>query len=106
MKSEKESVRNFWNVKSCGEELYLRGEDDRSAFKNQMHERYKLEPYILQFANFQNAKNKRFLEIGVELVSDHKLFAESETDLYGIDLTERALTNTRKRLGLFGQKSN
>ena len=106
MKGNKLSVKLFWNEASCGEELYLKGESLKDSYINQSLIRYKLEPYIINFANFEDAKNKKVLEIGVGLGADHQKFAESGAELFGIDLTERAITNTRERLKLFGLKSN
>lgn len=45
------------------------------------------------------------LEIGVGLGADHQRFAEAGADLYGIDLTERAVEHTRRRLALFELES-
>ncbi|MCA6379559.1 MAG: class I SAM-dependent methyltransferase [Cytophagales bacterium] len=106
MDKEKEKVRDFWNEASCGEELYLKGEEEMQQFKNQMQERYHLEPFILNFADFKNFKKKKVLEIGVGLGSDHQQFAEEGAELSGIDLTERAIRYATQRLSLFGLKSN
>jgi len=46
------------------------------------------------------------LEIGVGLGADHQLFAENGADLYGIDLTERAVSHTTKRFQILGFSSN
>ncbi|WP_416236412.1 class I SAM-dependent methyltransferase [Spirulina sp. CCNP1310] len=58
------------------------------------------------FADFPASQGKKVLEIGVGLGADHQCFAEAEADLYGIDLTERAVEHTRRRLALFGLSSN
>lgn len=102
---EKELVHDFWNAASCGEDLYMVGENAKVQFQNQMAERYRLEPYILDFANFEHAKGKKILEIGVGLGADHQKFAENGADLSGCDLTERAVENTQRRLELFGLSS-
>lgn len=101
----KEAVHNFWNAASCGEELYLAG-SEAEDFVQQAHARYELEPYIADFAGFANASGKRVLEIGVGLGADHEQFARAGAELTGIDLTERAIENTRRRLGHFGLKSD
>jgi ubiquinone/menaquinone biosynthesis C-methylase UbiE len=44
----------------------------------------------------------KVLEIGVGLGADHQQFAEAGADLWGIDLTERAVEHTRRRLSAFG----
>ncbi len=105
MEKIKQDVKDFWNEASCGEELYLKGVDEKKAFNNQAQIRYQLEPYIISFADFSNSKGKKVLEIGVGLGADHQKFAESGADLYGIDNTERAIVNTRKRLQLFNLSS-
>jgi SAM-dependent methyltransferase len=105
MEQAKQQVHDFWNESSCGEALYL-PEVDRFGYAAEAQTRYALEPYILDFARFEEAKSKRVLEIGVGLGADHQKFAEAGAVLYGIDLTERAVTHTRQRLAAFGLSSS
>ena len=49
---KKNDVKEFWNIASCGEDLYLKGADMREAFNKQSISRYTLEPYILPFLKF------------------------------------------------------
>lgn len=102
--SEKDAVRDFWNAASCGEQLYLAG-TEAHAYAAQSRRRYELEPYIAEFAAFEQARGKRVLEIGVGLGADHQRFAEAGALLHGIDLTPRAIENTRRRLELNGLAS-
>jgi ubiquinone/menaquinone biosynthesis C-methylase UbiE len=102
--AEKRQVHDFWNQASCGEDLYLAG-GDCAAYEAQAETRYRLEPYIREFAQFEHARGLRVLEIGVGLGADHQRFAEAGAELYGIDLTERAVAHTRSRLALFGLHS-
>ncbi len=106
MEKDKELVEEFWNLASCGESLYLHGNTEKEAFLAQEKSRYELEPYILTFADFERYRNKKVLEIGVGLGADHQKFAEAGAELYGIDLTERAIFNTAKRLSIFELYSN
>jgi SAM-dependent methyltransferase len=101
---QKQEVRNFWNEASCGEVLYLNGKDVE-GFSSQLKQRYELEPYILDFAQFEEFNGKKVLEIGVGLGADHQKFSEAGADLYGIDLTERAVAHTLNRLACFGLNS-
>ena len=103
--TDKQQVHDFWNEAACGENLYLQN-TDRAGYVTQSAERYRLEPFILPFADFEAAKGKKVLEIGVGLGADHQRFAEAGADLYGIDLTERAVEHTRRRLALFGLNSS
>lgn len=101
MNREKQGVHDFWNEASCGESLYLTGAG-RDAYEAQGRRRYELEPYIPEFADFGGARGKRVLEIGVGLGADHQQFALAGADLYGIDLTARAVEHTQRRLEAFG----
>jgi SAM-dependent methyltransferase len=105
MEESKQLVKNFWNDASCGENLYLKGESQEDQFNNQLRSRYELEPYIIPFASFAEAKGKKVLEIGVGLGADHQMFAQNGAILHGCDLTERAIQHTRQRLELFKLRS-
>jgi len=102
--SDKQAVKDFWEDASCGERLYLQGRD-ATAFQRHSQIRYQLEPEILAFAEFHRWKGRRVLEIGVGLGSDHQKFAEAGADLYGVDLTERAVDNTKNRFQCLGLTS-
>ncbi|MDQ7837052.1 MAG: class I SAM-dependent methyltransferase [Thermodesulfobacteriota bacterium] len=106
MDKEKLAVHDFWERASCGEELYLKDGRDREAYLTQAKVRYTLEPFIPGFAEFHLYKGERVLEIGVGLGADHLNFAEAGADLYGIDLTPRALRHTLTRMELFGLRSH
>jgi SAM-dependent methyltransferase len=100
----KQAVRDYWDEASCGEQLYLR-DPDREGYLAQARERYRLEPYIEEFAAFEAAAGKDVLEIGVGLGADHQRFAAAGAHLTGIDLTPRAIEHARRRLALFGLHS-
>ncbi len=105
MNNEKQSVHDFWNQASCGEALYL-GDTDRAGYTAQAEARYNLEgEMIFGLAQFTQCRGLKVLEIGVGLGADHQKFAEAGAELYGIDLTERAVEHTRRRLEVFGLTS-
>lgn len=105
MYHSKQLVADFWNAAACGEELYMNGDNLKSQFNHQAQERYRLEPLIISFVQFENWSQQKVLEIGVGLGADHQRFAEYGANLYGCDLTERAVNYTKKRLDLFGLQS-
>ncbi len=79
----------------------------RVGYEAQAKARYDLEgEMIFGLAQFEKAKGLKVLEVGVGLGADHQQFAEAGADLYGIDLTERAVEHTRKRLVAFGLTSD
>lgn len=98
--AEKKLVHDFWDEAACGETLYLHGEG-KESYENQARARYELEPYIAEFAGFSDAAGKRVLEIGVGLGADHYRFAQAGAEVYGIDLTQRAVEHTRARLAAY-----
>ena len=97
MPADLNSVRDFWNSESCGER-YAIGTTQQDEFAAETFARYKLEPYILDFANFEGFRGLDVLEIGVGFGSDHSKIASSgPNSLTGIDLTDRAIKNTQNR---------
>jgi ubiquinone/menaquinone biosynthesis C-methylase UbiE len=97
----KDSVREFWNAKACGE-VYAEGESPAEKLAQQARERYILEPGIHQFAGFSSGTSKDVLEIGVGMGADHLEWAKSAPkSLTGIDLTERAIQFTQERLAYY-----
>ena len=67
----KQRVAEFWERASCGEDLYLRGNQSED-YKAQCDIRYELEPYILRFIDAERWRGKKVLEVGVGLGSDHE----------------------------------
>ncbi|HUQ95545.1 MAG TPA: class I SAM-dependent methyltransferase [Bryobacteraceae bacterium] len=104
MQTGKSEVFDFWNEASCGEQLYLGGLSAQD-FAAHAAERYRLEPYIADFAGFEDSRGKKVLEIGVGLGADHQRFAEAGADLTGIDLTNRAVEMTKARFAASGLES-
>jgi SAM-dependent methyltransferase len=102
--ADKQSVHDFWNAAACGEELLLPGRE-RASYEEQLRRRYELEPFIERFARFSDSRGLKVLEIGVGLGADHQRYAECGARLSGIDLTERAIEHTKRRLDLFGLSS-
>lgn len=91
-------VRDFWETASCGE-IYAAGDDVVEQVDAQARERYRLEPYILDFARFKDGAQKDVLEIGVGMGADHEQWAKAgPRRLAGVDLTARALAWTQRRL--------
>ena len=102
---ELNEVKDFWNAESCGER-YAIGKDDKEKFHAEKVSRYKLEPYLESFAEFENFRGLDVLEIGVGFGSDHSQIAEQKPKtLTGVDLTERAIGNTKTRFKVLGLKS-
>lgn len=104
--AQKMEVRRFWEAASCGE-VYAEGNTAEEALHQHAEARYRLEPYIRDFARFWEGSGQDVLEIGVGMGADHLEWARSSPHyLAGIDLTPRAVTWTAQRLDAYGLKSD
>ena len=84
----KAQERDSWNSEACGERY---GEEQEVM-------RYRLEPEILEFADFKSIAGKRVLEVGVGMGTDFLNFVRAGAIATGVDFTERAVAITRQRL--------
>lgn len=101
----KDAVRAFWNAQPCGTgDLTERGE--RARFAELEARRDELEPEIARYAAFERHRGESMLEVGVGAGTDHLRFARAGAKCSGIDLTEAAITMTRRRLELEGLTSD
>ena len=86
----KNEVMEFWDRESCGE-VYATGVSDKDYYESHSQARYKLEPYIFDFARFNEGTGKDVLEIGIGMGADHIEWAKSHPrSLSGIDLTPKS----------------
>jgi len=104
--ARKAEVCRFWEAASCGE-VYAEGSTVEEKLRQNAEARYRLEPYIREFARFWEGSGQDVLEIGVGMGADHLEWARSGPHhLAGIDLTPRAVSWTAQRLGACGLKSD
>jgi ubiquinone/menaquinone biosynthesis C-methylase UbiE len=64
--------------------------------------RYELEPYIPDFAKFEEGRGRQVLEIGVGAGSDFLQWCRNAGHATGVDLTEAGVSLTKERLMLEG----
>jgi len=89
----KTEVQNFWNAEPCGSR-YL---GDSTDFEAHARARYELEPYIREFAGFDQAAGKRVLEIGVGMGADYLEWLKAGAVAAGVDLSSASLERARQR---------
>lgn len=103
--SLKAQIQDFWNDAPCGE-AYTVGESSLEKMATHARTRYEPEPYIRDFARFGEGRDRDVLEIGVGMGADHLEWARSAPrSLSGVDLTARAIEDTKTRLALNGVQS-
>jgi ubiquinone/menaquinone biosynthesis C-methylase UbiE len=101
----KEQVREFWDAAPCG----TRDTVDLDEFEQHLElERMRdaREPFISDFARFEQARGKELLEVGVGAGTDHLRFARAGAICNGVDLTQAAIDLTTRRLAHEGLSSN
>lgn len=94
----KELVRAHWEREPCGTSTADAEPGTPEFFAQVERERYRLEPYVPAFAEFERWAGKRVLEVGVGLGTDFVRFVRAGADAVGIDLTEAAVAAVRERL--------
>ena len=95
-------VRDFWEAVPCGAKHASAREGTSEFFSEVEQRRYELEPFIPQYARFDDAGGKRVLEIGVGLGTDFVQFVRAGAHATGVDLTEHGVRLVQERLALEG----
>jgi ubiquinone/menaquinone biosynthesis C-methylase UbiE len=103
--SLKIDVKSYWEKKVCGAVYGMNDSGGETDLERMAIERYRLEPYILDFARFESGKDKRVLEIGIGGGVDFSNWIRSGARATGIDLTQAGVAMTRQRLSQLGIKS-
>jgi SAM-dependent methyltransferase len=98
----KDAIRGYWEAEPCGSSLSEAEPGSKEFFDEIEATRYRLEPFIPEFAQFERWGNKRVLEIGIGLGTDFVRFARAGAKLTGIDLTQASIDLVRGRLELEG----
>jgi ubiquinone/menaquinone biosynthesis C-methylase UbiE len=97
----KTDVKNYWNeTPNATEEVNIE-EGTLDFYEVIEDERYKLEPFIHSCAQFTRWHGKRVLEVGCGIGTDFIQFARAGADVYGVDLTPKAIELLKKRLKLY-----
>jgi glycosyltransferase involved in cell wall biosynthesis/ubiquinone/menaquinone biosynthesis C-methylase UbiE len=103
-KNLKSIVKAHWEKETCGTR-YGSTEFREQYFDEISCIRYELEPYILEFADFRQARSKKVLEVGVGAGSDFNNWVKNGAIAVGIDITDTAIALTSERLELSGANS-
>jgi SAM-dependent methyltransferase len=98
----KERVRAYWEGEPCGTSTTAAEPGTEEFYAAVERERYRLEPYIDDFAEFDRWRGRRVLEVGVGLGTDFVRFVRAGADAVGVDLTEAAVEAVQRRLELEG----
>tara|TARA_R110002110_G_scaffold129820_1_gene309954 strand:+ start:3943 stop:4716 length:774 start_codon:yes stop_codon:yes gene_type:complete len=101
MNSKLKEVISFWDNRPCNINHSSSQTGTKKYFKEVTEKKYGVEPHIVSFANFEEWKGKKVLEIGCGLGTAAQSFVEAGAIYTGIDLSEKSLELARKRFELF-----
>jgi SAM-dependent methyltransferase len=102
MQPVENDVRAYWEAAPCGAKLSAAPAGSAAFFTETERERYRLEPFVSDFAEFGRWRGKHVLEIGVGTGVDCTQFARAGAHVSGVDLTETGASLTRERLAAEG----
>jgi ubiquinone/menaquinone biosynthesis C-methylase UbiE len=100
---KKTDVARFWNDNPCGSRLGNGAEPGTSEFFDRTEvERYEREPFIAEFAKFEQWRGKKVLEVGCGMGTDLSMFARHGAQTWGVDLTPASAAIAARRLAHHG----
>jgi len=96
----KQDVHDFWNARACGTWEIDKEKFSLEYFEEIERTRYEVQPEIHPFADFNSAKGRKVLEVGVGAGTDFLQWVRAGAKAYGMDLTEEAIAHVEHRLNL------
>jgi 2-polyprenyl-3-methyl-5-hydroxy-6-metoxy-1,4-benzoquinol methylase len=97
-----DAVRTFWNTRPCNIRHSPKQVGTREYFDEVEHRKYFVESHIPGFADFEQWRGKRVLEIGCGLGTDTVNFARAGAQVTAIDLSDQSAVLARQRLEVYG----
>ena len=97
-----EAVRNYWNARPCNIRHSVKPLGTEDYFNEVEWRKYFVEPHIPGFAEFEQWRGKRVLEIGCGIGTDTINFARHGAFVTAVDLSEKSIEIARHRAEIFG----
>jgi len=99
--NETNEVYKFWNDRPCNIKHSDKPVGTKEYFMEVTQKKYKVEPHILSFAEFEKYKSKHVLEVGCGIGTAAQSFSENGAIYTGIDLSDYSISLAQKRFNLF-----
>ena len=101
---KRETIKN-WTSAPCGSSYSDKKYLTKEYFEEIEKHRYATHPWILEAIHSFSIDQKKVLEIGFGMGTDHLSMARRGATLFGVDLTPRNIEVTKARFDLYGHKS-
>ncbi len=95
-------VKKYWDDRPCNIRHSKEPVGTRNYFNEVEYKKYKVEPHISGFADFNKWKDKKVLEIGCGLGTETINFARAGARVVAVDMSEKSLELAKKRAEVFG----
>jgi 2-polyprenyl-3-methyl-5-hydroxy-6-metoxy-1,4-benzoquinol methylase len=95
-------VRDYWNNRPCNIRHSTQPVGTREYFDEVEARKYRVEPHIPAFADFEKWRGKKVLEIGCGIGTDTINFARHGAQVTTVDLSEKSMALARQRAEVFG----
>lgn len=92
-----EKIQAYWDRQPCNIRHSQKPLGTIEYFEEVTARRYKVEPHILDFAQFHRWQSKRVLEIGCGIGTDAEQFVRHGAEYVGIDISDASLQICRDR---------
>jgi len=99
-------VSEYWDRRPCNIRHSQEPVGSRAYFDAVEARKYFVEPHIPDFADFEQWRGKRVLEIGCGIGTDATNFARAGADYTGVELSSESLALAEKRFEVFGLKGD
>lgn len=97
-----DAVRDYWNRRPCNLRHGTAPIGTREYFDQVEARKYRIEPHIPAFTEFERWRGRRVLEIGCGLGTAAVSFARAGADYTAVELSEESLRLARRRFDVFG----
>jgi len=106
MQDLEETIVKYWDRQPCNIKHGSSPIGSLEFFKEQSQKRYRAEPHIKDFAQFDLYQGKRVLEVGCGIGADAAEFARHGAEYVGIDISAESVKLAKQRFHAEGLPGN